>query len=274
MQKARYTYAIGDVQGCYTFLRALLEKIHYDPMQDRLLFSGDLCNRGPEPLATLRFIKNLPEHTVCVLGNHDLALLAASEHVVKLGTDDTMQEILRAEDKHDLIHWIRTRPLLYHDAHLQCTLTHAGIFPSWDLEKAKMLAKELENLLQSEAYFQFLPHMYGDHPSHWSDTLSGWDRYRFIANAFTRMRFITDTGGLDLRAKGKTHPQYVPWFTVPHRPCQHHNLLFGHWAALEGQCDTPQIYPLDTGCVWGKCLTAFCLETQARFSVDCLFLSE
>ena len=185
------TYAIGDVQGCFLQLKELLALIEYDPSKDTLWFTGDLVNRGSHSLETLRFISALPPTTICVLGNHDLALLAAAEGAIKPQPGDTYDDILKADDKDELLQWLRYRPLLHHDSQLNFTLTHAGIYPLWTLSKAAGLAKEVEHLLQSPQYHEAMQVMFGDRPSVWSDSLVGWERFRFIVNAFTRMRFKT-----------------------------------------------------------------------------------
>lgn len=266
------TYAIGDVQGCFLQLRQVLELIHYDEAKDTLWFTGDLINRGPDSLATLRFISRLPSNTISVLGNHDLALLAAAAGAIKPHPNDTYAEILSADDKDELLEWLRFRPLLHRDPQLNYTLTHAGIYPLWSLDKATALAKEVEHLLQGPKHHEAMHAMFGDLPAMWRDSLTGWDRFRFIINAFTRMRFCDKSGTLDLGNKTEKphHEMLYPWFKVPDRKTQHDKLLFGHWAALKGQTNTPGVFALDTGCVWGNALTALCLETEQRFEVKCL----
>lgn len=265
------TYVIGDVQGCLVPLKKMLDKINYQPHRDELWFTGDLVNRGPHSLQTLRFVKQLPSSTICVLGNHDLALLAIAAGVAEPSPEDTFQAVLQAPDKSALLQWLRSQPLLHHDPHFKVTLTHAGIYPGWDLAQAMALAHELEEILRGPEYISFLQNMYGNHPTVWEDTLTGWERARFITNAFTRMRFCTASGALNLTSKGNTlqHAEEIPWFEIPNRRTKQDKILFGHWAALRGQCDVPHVYPLDGGCVWGYCLFALCLETNQRFSVDC-----
>lgn len=264
------TFAIGDLQGCLDPLLQLLTKIEYDPNKDTLWFTGDLVNRGPQPLETLRYLLELP-NIVCVLGNHDLALLAAASNVISLSQDDTMSVVLDASDSQSLLTWLRQLPILHHDPHLKFTLTHAGIYPKWDLAMAQSLAREVENALRGDQYENFLGHMYGNQPANWTDKLSGWDRLRFIINAFTRMRFCTKAGELELQTKGEkaVNPEHIPWYAFPERKTQQEKLLFGHWAALQGKCEGFNVYALDSGCVWGHCLTALCLETEQRFTIDC-----
>lgn len=265
------TFAIGDVQGCLGPLKALLNKIAYEPSRDTLWFTGDLANRGPEPLATLQFIYSLPQSTICVLGNHDLALLALAAGVGHPHHDDTHQTILATQQREILLAWLRHRPLFHHCPKLNFTLTHAGIFPLWNLEQAKSYASEAEAILQSEHYSTYLAHMYGNEPARWEPSLQGYERFRFILNSFTRMRFLTANGALELTSKERlsSDSSHIPWFIFPERRTQQDRLLFGHWAALQGKCHVPNVYALDTGCVWGKCLTAFCLETLAAYKVEC-----
>ncbi len=264
------TYAIGDVQGCLPPLKELLQKIHYQPGNDQLWFTGDLINRGYDSLETLRFIKALP-NTIVVLGNHDLALLAVNQGAIKPHPKDTMEEILMASDKQALLDWLKARPLLHHDPKLGFTLTHAGIYPLWDLKKAQLLAKEVEQCLQGPDSDNYLKNLFGNLPTTWNDNLTGWDRLRFITNAFTRMRFCNENAELDLKAKGnpRLHPELIPWFAFPGRVMAKRKIIFGHWAALNMETTQEEVYPLDSGCVWGNCLTALCLENEQRVSIDC-----
>ncbi|MDR3478064.1 MAG: symmetrical bis(5'-nucleosyl)-tetraphosphatase [Gammaproteobacteria bacterium] len=264
------TYAIGDIQGCFDPLERLLALIEFDPDKDSLWFTGDLVNRGPKSLATLRFIKNLGERHHTVLGNHDLHLLAVAHGAHPGSDDDSIAEILAAPDRDELLNWLRQQPLLHHDATLGYTMAHAGIAPAWDLEKAQALAKEVENVLQSDEASQFFHHMYGNRPDFWQDDLQGWERLRCITNYFTRMRFCYEDGRLDLRNKGTIDSHagnLVPWFRVKNRANADLDIIFGHWAALAGITHTPNTFALDTGCVWGYCLTAMRLEDQKRFQV-------
>jgi len=265
------TYAIGDVQGCFSQLERLLALIQYDLNKDTLWFTGDLINRGAQSLETLRFISSLPSKTICVLGNHDLALLAAAAGAIQPQADDTYHDILNADDKDNLLAWLQHRPLFHYDSLLNFGLTHAGIYPLWNLQEAGLRAKEVELLLQGSKYLEAIHAMFGDLPLKWSDSLVGWDRFRFIVNAFTRMRLCDETGTLNLGNKSEKahHLAFFPWFKVPNRKTQYDRLVFGHWAALQGKTDTPGTYALDTGCVWGNALTAMCLETEQRFHVTC-----
>jgi bis(5'-nucleosyl)-tetraphosphatase (symmetrical) len=266
------TYAIGDVQGCFDELNALLQLIKFDETTDQLWLTGDLVNRGPKSLAVLRFLRNLKKPPIMVLGNHDLHLLAAAYGVEPVKEKDTFSDILNAVDGLELCDWLRQQPLLYHDADLNFTLVHAGLLPQWDLAKAQQCALEVSNVLREGDFRAFLHHMYGSTPTCWDEKLTGWDRLRFITNCFTRIRFCDQQGHLDLRSKGKVGSQpagFMPWFKVPGRLHASNRILFGHWAALEGKADEPNVYALDTGCVWGRCLTAMRLEDQKLFSVNC-----
>ncbi|MBS0288840.1 MAG: symmetrical bis(5'-nucleosyl)-tetraphosphatase [Proteobacteria bacterium] len=265
------TYVIGDVQGCLPPLKQLLHQLQYDPKHDQLWFTGDIVNRGLHSLETIRFIRDLPESTIVVLGNHDFGLLAIEQGCVPLHGKDTLQPILEAPDCRALCDWLRHRPLMHHDPKTGFTLTHAGIYPLWDLSQAQQYAKEIEQLLQDSHFKNFLQHLYGEHALVWEEKLTNWNRARFITSAFTRMRFCTAQGALDLTAKGSPvlHPELIPWFSFPDRRTQENKLIFGHWAALPIELQIRGIYPLDSGCVWGNSLTAFCLQTEKKITVDC-----
>lgn len=265
-------YAIGDLQGCYTDLQNLLNKLNFDPQQDQLWFAGDLVNRGPESLQTLRFVKSLGERAISVLGNHDLHLLAIAEGM-KEAKDDGLTEIIKAEDCQELISWLRQQPLLHHDPDLGLSMVHAGIYPQWSLLQAQDHAKELESVLRSDHYHDFLHIMYGNEPACWSDKLEGWDRLRFICNSFTRMRYCNNNGRLDLVDKGAPGSQlenYQPWFRIAKRKASNNAILFGHWSTLENP-QLENVYPLDNGCVWGGQLTALRVDVKPMeyISIDC-----
>ncbi len=267
------TYAIGDIQGCFSPFMRLLEKIQFDPNEDVLWLTGDLVNRGTESLETLRFLMSLKNRAIAVLGNHDLTLLAVAYEATPYDPrHHTFKDILTADDKPQLITWLRHRPFLHHDPILGYTLVHAGLHPHWDLSLALSLAQEAEAILQGNAVAEFLPHLYGNEPSRWDPKLSGYDRIRFIINCFTRLRFCSPEGQLELTVKEATHlapPGYLPWFSIPERANRHLNILFGHWASLQGKCPVQNVFALDTGCVWGNCLTAMRLEDQQRFTSPC-----
>ena len=266
-------YAIGDVQGCYTPLQQLLTRLHFDPVRDRLWFTGDLVNRGAQSLEVLRFVKDLGERAVCVLGNHDLHLLAVAAGTAKTQKRDTLDKILRAHDRDELLHWLRLRPLLHHDPDLGCTLIHAGLLPPWDLAQAQQLAQETETVLRSDKHQDFFHHMYGDLPDHWNENLRGFDRLRVIVNTFTRLRYCDLDGNMDLRPKGppgSQPPDLLPWFQIPGRRSRELKIIFGHWSEL-GPWQGDGVIGLDSGCLWGHTLSAARLDADPVefFSVDC-----
>lgn len=270
-------YAIGDVQGCYDQLQQLLEKINFNEKIDRLWFVGDLVNRGPQSLAVLRFIKNLPLTARITLGNHDLHLLAKlfANHSLHPLHDDTLQEVLRADDAEELGHWLRKQSILYHEPSLNAVICHAGIAPVWDMDMAKACAKELETVLSGENYRFFLENMYGNEPDLWSDDLKGIARLRIITNYFTRMRFCDKQGRLVLNYKGtiaNAPANLIPWYDLPNRKPIAADIVFGHWAALQGHSPVPNIFAIDTGCLWGGQLTALRLQDRQRFSVPGILL--
>jgi len=267
------TYAIGDIQGCFEPLKQLLKKIQFNPNVDYLWFTGDLVNRGPHSLETVRFVKSLKNHAITVLGNHDMTLLAVATKAVPYDPKHhTFSDILKATDSTELINWLKQQPLIHHDSKLGYTLVHAGLHPKWDLALATSLAKEVQTVIQGNNAVQFFEKMYGDEPDQWNPQLTGIDRLRFIVNCFTRLRFCNQDGQLDLVAKESAHlaPKgYFPWFAVPERANRNLKILFGHWAALEGKCSTPNVFALDTGCVWGNCLTAMRLDDGVQFTEPC-----
>lgn len=266
-------YAVGDLQGCLEPLKCLLERVRFDPAQDKLWLVGDLVNRGPQSLETLRFLYRMRESLVCVLGNHDLHLLAVGHNVERLKKSDTLREILDAPDRAELLDWLRRQKLLHHDAERNVALVHAGIPPQWTLKKALKYAAEVETALRDDNLLTpFLDGMYGNEPNKWDSDLQGVTRLRVITNYFTRMRFCTADGKLDLKGKegADTAPRgYAPWFSYKGRKTQDLKIIFGHWAALEGQCDEPGIFALDTGCVWGGAMTLMNVDTGERLGCQC-----
>lgn len=255
-------YAIGDIQGCYEPLQRLLDTLRFDPSADSLWLVGDLVNRGPQSLLVLRLLRQLGTQAIAVLGNHDLTLLAVAAGKVQARRKDTFHHILEAADAAELVEWLRQRPLLHHDAALGFTMTHAGLPPQWDLALAQSCAAEVEEVLRSAKWPAFMGKMFGAEPRVWDDTLHGMARQRFIVNALTRMRFCTADGVLcftNKGAPGSQASQLLPWFNVPQRRNANLNLIFGHWAAL-GYYRAPGIFALDSGCVWGKTLTAIRLD--------------
>jgi bis(5'-nucleosyl)-tetraphosphatase (symmetrical) len=263
-------YAIGDVQGCYDPLRRLLDAIGFDPSRDRLYFAGDLVNRGPQSLQTLRFVRGLGAAALSVLGNHDLHLLAAA-HGGRKGRRDTLEEVLRASDRDELLDWLRRQPLLHQMQPHGTLLIHAGLPPQWDLALARRCAGEAEAALAGDSFTELLADMYGDEPAQWSDSLRGNARLRFIINCFTRLRYCDSRGRLDFQAKGapgSQPPRLLPWFMVGDRRSAQTEVVFGHWSTL-GQVHWPEqrVYCLDTGAVWGQRLTALRLDDGSLHAV-------
>ena len=263
------TYAVGDIQGCFASLQALLEKCSFSPGFDRLWLVGDLVNRGPRSLETLRFVKGLGDRAVTVLGNHDLSLLMAAEGFGKRHRSDTIDGILAAPDRDELLHWLRHQRLM----HVQgdYAMVHAGLLPAWSVAEARALAGEVEQALQAENYREFLANMWGSEPGSWDSSLTGWPRLRVIVNAMTRMRFCSPAGEMDFKAKGELSQApagYLPWFEVPGRRSAATVLVTGHWSALGLRLE-PNLLALDSGCLWGGKLSALRLEDRALFQVDC-----
>lgn len=266
------TYAIGDIQGCFNAFSCLLKEASFDPAQDTLWVAGDLVNRGPDSLSTLRFIKNLGDSAKVVLGNHDLHLLAVAYGIKPAGNSDTFDEIINADDAEELLSWLRQQPLLYYCPERNYALVHAGLAPQWNIQQALELNLEVENVLQGDNFKDFLTHMYGDEPDHWQDDLQGWERLRVITNHFTRMRLCDANDHLDLQHKHGlkgVRNGFKPWFSHPHRKTRDINILFGHWAALEGESNEDRVFALDTACVWGGRLTMMRLEDHRLFSCSC-----
>lgn len=263
------TYAVGDVQGCYAQLRALLEKCRFDPSHDRLWLTGDLVNRGPASLETLRFVRSLGSSAVSVLGNHDFYLLkVASSGASGRKRHDTLQQILDAPDRDELIDWLRHRPLLYVDG--SYVLVHAGLLPQWSVEQALSLAAEVQTALASSDYQRVIDQLWGNRPDRWDDRLQGVERIRLVVNAMTRMRFCSSLGRIYFDLKGgpeKALPGQIPWFAHPERKSKDVTVVFGHWSAL-GFRMFDNLIATDSGCVWGGRLTAVRLEDRAVFQVS------
>lgn len=260
-------YAVGDVQGCFDSLRRLLDAARFDPAVDQLWVAGDLVNRGPDSLGALRFIKTLGASAQMVLGNHDLHLLAVRFCQRPMHKKDTLQPILQAADGDELLHWLRTQPLM-HQA-MGYVLCHAGIPPVWSQQQAMNHAQEVRAVLSGDDFTALLSAMYGNQPEVWSDALTGFERWRLILNYFTRMRFCTQQGRLDLKAKeglNSAPKGFAPWFKWP-GPHLAKPVLFGHWAALDGVTGTTDAIALDTGCVWGKKLSMLRLDDKTWFRV-------
>ena len=261
------TYVIGDVQGCYTELRQLLDVVSFDSESDLIWFTGDLVNRGTGNELTLKFVKGLGSRAVVVLGNHDLYLLSVVFGDRTLDPNDTLGDVLHSKHCEELCHWLRLQPLIHECGdHL---LVHAGIPHIWDRMQAVALASEVESALRGEDYAEFLRGMYGNQPSIWDERLVGMDRLRCITNYLTRMRFVNASG--ELRFESNLGLEYAPngskaWFQ--HEPRVSESIVFGHWASLNGRTDNRQFIATDTGCVWGRSLTAVRLSDRQTFAVQ------
>ena len=248
-------YAVGDIQGCAPSLKALVKKL---PKHSKMIFLGDLVNRGPDSLGTLRQLKKLQEsgRAECILGNHDLHLLAIDAGIRKTKSLDTVESILKAPDRKELINWVRKRPMALSNG--KVLAVHAGVLPQWDLQQTIEYAQEVEKALRSKSYKEFLGNMYGNTPNKWSRSLKGYERLRVITNALTRMRFCTPGGQMEFESKEglESGPKgYIPWFKVPKRKTRDTLIYFGHWSTL-GLLRQHNVIGLDTGCVWGGTLTA------------------
>lgn len=256
------TYAIGDIQGCYHALQALLARIEFNPETDRLWLVGDLINRGSGSLDVLRWCYSHQESLRVVLGNHDLHALVVANGIVSAHKGDTLDALLAAEDRDVLLDWLRHQPLAYHqDNYL---MVHAGLLPQWTAEQAVSYAAEVEAALQGDDYLYFLRHMYGNMPNYWDASLTGIDRLRVITNAMTRLRVCTAAGEMEFKFKGELQDVpdgYLPWFDVPGRATQQTEVIFGHWSAL-GLQQRANLFALDTGCLWGGKLTAMEIHTR------------
>lgn len=271
----RYNYVIGDVQGCFEALKALLKEIQFDADQDFIWFAGDLVARGENSIGVLRFIKKLVDNGVAatVLGNHDLNLLAVARGIKKLKDKDRIDDVIHALESDELIEWLRHQPLCLFPNE-QTVLTHAGIPNIWSAEKTLSLAQEVETVLQGDfdQLDEFLKEMYGTEPDLWSDDLQGQARLRCITNYLTRMRLTDEAGRLEFSFKDaldEPMPEgFQPWFEFDSEAAKTHQIVFGHWAALQGKTISPQIQNVDGGCVWGNQLIAYRLEDQQLFTVD------
>ncbi len=264
------TYAVGDLQGCLEPLKCLLKHANFDWDRDRLWLVGDLVNRGPDSLRTMRYLYKRRDSITCVLGNHDLHLLAVANGLRKKSRGDTIDKILTAHDRDELLDWLRHCPLLYSENGF--TMVHAGIPHIWTLDQAQGYAREVEAALRGPDWRKFLARMYGNTPRRWNDRLTGYPRLRTITNYLTRMRFVYANGQLDLASKGKKpNPGRIvaPWFSYTQQNVGSEKLIFGHWAALQGQACGENLYAMDTGCVWGQQLSALCLETGEWFRCQC-----
>ena len=266
-------YLIGDLQGCCDALARLLEKIDFSPSRDRLYLLGDLVNRGPDSLTTLRRLQSLGDAAQCLLGNHDLHLLATAAGVRAPHKGDTLDAILQAPDREALLEWMRRQRLAMRSQ--GWLMVHAGVVPQWDADETLALAEEVHALLRGPELAEFLPQMYGNEPDRWKDDLTGVPRLRFIINVLTRIRFCNAKGRLDFKTKeglGTAPEGFMPWFEVPERRTAGHPVAFGHWSTL-GLVQRPDLLALDTGCVWGGQLTAARVadgQAQEIIQVECV----
>jgi bis(5'-nucleosyl)-tetraphosphatase (symmetrical) len=266
-------YVIGDVQGCFDELQELVDYIAFNRKKDQLWFVGDLVNRGPKSLETLRWVKSLDNSAVMVLGNHDLHLLAAHAGIRKVGPTSSLYKVLHAKDRGELIDWLRKQSLMRYNKSLNFALVHAGLAPQWSIKDALRYAKEVETVLRSKKYKDFLYNMYGDQPKQWDGRLKGWNRLRTITNIMTRARYCNHKGEMNFTDKGPPGTQtasFKPWYEIPSRKSQNTTVVFGHWSTL-GHIHDHNIISTDTGCLWGGYLTAVRIEKEKliTYQVDC-----
>jgi len=264
-------YVIGDVQGCYRSLMTLLDKLAFNEKNDQLWLAGDLVNRGPDSLSVLRFLSRLPKAPIVTLGNHDLHCLSVFHGVRKPGLKDTLNHLFSAPDADDLCCWLRFQRMAYFDPNFNCLMVHAGVYSSWSLSETLAYANELELQLQGNQASDLLLVLFGDTPTVWSDSLPEPERWRFIVNVLTRMRFCYPDGRLEFQYKGtiENAPSGLkPWFERSGKVWPKHEIAFGHWAALEGKVPYSGLWPVDTGCVWGRQLSALRLEDKQWFHVE------
>ncbi len=264
-------YAVGDLQGCLSPLKCLLKDVSFDSDKDQLWITGDLINRGPDSLKTLHYVNKLGDCARIVLGNHDLHFLAVAVGATTPGSSDTFNEILTAPDCEELVDWLRHQPLFYSDPSDDYHMVHAGIPPNWSIKKTRRLAREVEDILRSNGFEKFLSKMYGNFPTKWDNGLQGMARARVITNYLTRMRFCSIDGELEFNNKLATIEKagFAPWFSYHDRKTKHDQIIFGHWAALEGQTNTKNVFALDTGCVWGRSMTLMNLENRQLHHCHC-----
>lgn len=268
-------YAIGDIQGCYDELRALLKLIRFDPATDTVWFTGDLVNRGPRSADTLRYVRSLGPSAITVLGNHDLHLLTVAAGHADARKSDTLSDVIDAPDADELLTWLRQQPLAHHDDSRGLLLVHAGVHPHWSTAQTLQFAREVETVLRGSGADAFHASMYGNRPRRWREELDGVDRLRLIVNVLTRMRYLKEGARQALKFKGSpvdAPADLTPWFLAPDRRCDD-TVIFGHWSSL-GLIDDHGVISLDSGCLWGRAMTAVRLDTERRefFSIDCAHL--
>ena len=272
-------YLIGDIQGCNAALGRLLQRIDFSPSRDTACFVGDLVNRGPDSLGVLYRLMALGDSARCILGNHDLHLLAVAHGIREPHSGDTLEPILNSPQRERLLNWLRQQPLARLESPFgkNLLLVHAGVLPAWTAEKTLALAGEVHSVLRSDAVQPYLHTMYGNTPARWSDNLQGADRLRVVVNALTRLRYCSSDGTMEFASKEtQAPPGYLPWFEVPERASAGTSIAFGHWAAL-GWTARSNVWCLDSGCVWGRSLSALRIDgldargdfNTSRFDVDC-----
>ncbi len=267
------TYAIGDIQGCYHAFKALLARLSFNPKHDQLRLVGDLINRGNGSLEVLRWCYQHQSSIKVVLGNHDLHAIAVAHRLKRAHRSDTLQTIIDAPDRDELLTWLRYQPLMVVDLDShgnRYAMVHAGLLPQWTIEAASLYATEVEVALQADNYVDFLANMYGNEPNKWQADLTGIERLRVITNTLTRMRICTQLGEMEFAFKGELQDipaGYVPWFDVDNRQSKQTAIFCGHWSAL-GMSQRHNVTSLDTGCLWGGQLSAICIETGAITQVQ------
>ncbi|NVJ59025.1 MAG: symmetrical bis(5'-nucleosyl)-tetraphosphatase [Gammaproteobacteria bacterium] len=265
------TYAVGDIQGCFGSLVELLTKLKFDWANDKLWVCGDLVNRGPQSLNTLRYLYEHRQRVKIVLGNHDLHLLAVASGAKTIGAKDNFHDVLEAPDSEELLEWLFHQPLAHYSSRRNILMVHAGVSPKWSLKQTLQLSQEVEQVLKSKSRRKaFFQSMYGNMPDQWNNNLTGHERLRYITNAFTRMRFCYPDGRLEMKQKCAPHRAYKPlqpWYKLPLKLKSSTQIIFGHWAALNGGLANSRFQALDTGAVWGNRLTALNLKTQKRTSI-------
>lgn len=267
-------YAVGDIQGCRSAFEKILAKISFDPCRDQVWLCGDLVNRGPDSLEVLRTVRNLGDSAVTVLGNHDLHFLAVAAGIRRHRADDTLKALLKAPDVEELVSWLRQRPLVHCDGKLKTIMAHAGVYPAWKRNRLMDYSKEIETILQGKKCNRFLKRMYGNQPAVWDKKLAARERYRFIVNCLTRMRYCDSQGNLEFSQKGAPGtqaPGWIPWYMHPRRKISKWRIVFGHWSTL-GYLQYQNTISLDSGCVWGGRLTAVRLDADyiaPKWQVKC-----
>ena len=265
------TYAIGDIHGCLESLKGLLHYINFNENKDKLWFTGDLINRGPKSLETLKFLYEMQDIIQVVLGNHDISLLILDEDK-DIKIQHNCHDILTSKKKHIYFSWLKKQSFFHYDKELDYCMVHAGIIPQWDLNTAMLLNNEVAEYLKSKSkYKKLITNLFGNKPIKWDPELNGMNRIRFIVNVFTRLRFCSSDGEIELKTKGnKIHDnrKFKPWFLIKKRKAENENIIFGHWASLMGKTNQDKIFALDTGCVWGGKLTALRLEDKKMYAIS------